>query len=67
MEDYLTIREVSLKWEISTRRLQILCKQKRIDGAVIIANMWFIPKDAVKPSDARVKSGKYIKEKKSSG
>lgn len=61
MEDYLTIREVSGIWGISTRRLQILCKQDRVKGAIIVGNMWFIPKDTEKPIDARIKSGKYRK------
>lgn len=61
MENYLTIREMAEKWGISTRRLQILCKENRVEGAVIVGNMWFIPKDTAKPSDARIKSGKYRK------
>lgn len=61
LEDFLTIREMSEIWGISTRRLQILCKQDRVNGAIIVGNMWFIPKDTEKPIDARVKSGKYKK------
>ena len=61
MEDYMTIREVSEIWGISTRRLQILCKESRVKGAKIVGNMWFIPKNTEKPVDARIKSGKYIK------
>jgi hypothetical protein len=29
--------------------------------------MWIIPEEAKKPSDARIKSGKYIKSKKEEG
>lgn len=61
--EYLSVREVSEKWNISRRRIQILCSEGRIDGAARIGNMWMIPKDAEKPSDVRIKSGKYIKEK----
>ena len=32
-----------------------------IDGAMKFGNTWAIPKDAVKPADKRIKSGKYIK------
>ena len=32
---YLSIKEVSEKWGISTRRIQILCKEDRICGAPI--------------------------------
>ena len=31
--------------------------------AVRIGNMWAIPVDAKKPKDARIRSGKYIKNK----
>lgn len=61
--EFLSIRETSEKWEISVRRIQVLCSEGRIDGAVKIGYSWAIPKDAQKPSDARVKSGKYIKNR----
>ncbi len=32
-----------------------------IEGAIKFGNTWAIPKDAVKPVDKRIKSGKYIK------
>lgn len=54
--DYLPIQDFSTKWNISKRRIQILCRDGRIYGAKMIGNMWVIPKDAKRPSDARVKS-----------
>ena len=60
--EYLSVREASEKWDISTRRVQILCLNGRIKGATRIGNMWVIPKSAEKPKDARIKSGKYIKK-----
>ena len=47
-----------------SRRIQILCSEDRIPGAVKIGNRWAIPDDEPKPADARVKSGKYIKRKR---
>lgn len=61
--EYCSIKEMSAKWGISTRRIQVLCSQNRIDGAIRIGNFWAIPADSIKPSDARVKSGRYIKAK----
>ena len=58
---YLSIRQTSEKWGISPRRIQVLCATNRILGAVRIGYSWAIPSDAVKPTDARIKSGKYIK------
>lgn len=59
---YISISEAAAKWKISNRRIQVLCVQNRIPGACRIGNMWVIPKDAQKPTDARVKSGKYRKK-----
>lgn len=61
--DYLSIREIAEKWGVSSRWVQVLCADGRIDGATRIGNMWVIPKDAIKPKDERIKSGRYIKEK----
>lgn len=59
--EYLSIRQTSELWGISVRRIQVLCADNRIPGAVRIGYSWAIPRDAEKPTDARVKSGKYVK------
>ena len=59
--EYLSIKQTSEKWGISTRRIQILCGEERIPGAVKIGSFWAIPADAERPKDERIKSGKYIK------
>ena len=61
--NYLSIKETAEKWGISARRIQVLCSQGRIEGAERIGNQWAIPKDALKPEDKRIVSGKYIKQK----
>lgn len=61
---YLSVRQTSERWGISTRRIQILCCEGRIPGAVRIGYAWAIPDDEPKPKDARIKSGKYIKQPK---
>ena len=60
---YLSIKQTSEKWDISVRRIQVLCVEGRIEGATKIGSFWAIPLEAVKPSDMRIKSGKYVKEK----
>ena len=60
---YLSIRQTSEKWGISIRRIEILCGENRIPGAMRIGYAWAIPENAEKPKDARIKSGKYIKKK----
>ena len=59
--EYLSIKQTSEKWGISTRRIQILCNEGRIKGAVRIGSYWAIPSDVEKPKDERIKTGKYIK------
>lgn len=58
--DFMTIKDAAEKWDLSKRRIQILCAEGRIQGAERLGYCWAIPKDAEKPADARVKSGKYI-------
>ena len=60
---YLSAKQTAVKWGISPRRIQILCKEERIQGAFIVGNSWAIPETAEKPKDARVRNGKYIKKK----
>ena len=61
--EYISVKEAAEKWGLSTRRIQILCTGGRINGADRIGNMWVIPKDAEKPKDARIRSGRYVKNK----
>lgn len=57
MFEYMTAQEAAEKWEVSLRWVQRLCKEIRIEGAMNINRVWLIPKNAKKPSDARVKNG----------
>ncbi len=56
--------EAAKRWNISRRRVEVLCSEGRIEGVQRIGGMWLIPEDAQKPADARIKTGKYIKSKK---
>ena len=49
---YLSIAQTAERWGISTRRIQILCGEGRVPGAIRIE----------KPADARIKNGRYIKK-----
>lgn len=46
------------KWGIKERRINTLCLEGRIEGAVKFGNTWAIPEDAEKPKDEGIKSGK---------
>ena len=60
---YLSVAQTAERWGISPRRIQILCNEERVSGAVRIGRSWAIPDDEPKPADARIKSGKYNKQK----
>ena len=65
--DYLTIKQAAEKWNISERRIQILCREGRIEGVVKFGRAWAIPIDAEKPVDARITTGEYVNWRKKSG
>ena len=54
--DYMTAKEAAEKWAITPRRVQVLCAQGKILGAVRFGVTWSIPKDAQKPKDGRRKA-----------
>lgn len=60
MENYITVAEAAQKWGLSQRRIYTLCTEGRIPGAMHFVRSWAIPEHAEKPSDARIKHGKYI-------
>ena len=56
--EYLTTVEMSEKWNISPRRIGMLCAEGRIEGAVKKGKTWLIPEKTEKPSDARYKKNR---------
>lgn len=62
--EYLSIKQTSEKWGISTRSIQILCGSDRVPGVIKIGSFWAIQVDAEKLKDERIKTGRYIKEKR---
>ena len=59
--DYMTIKEAAERWGLSTRRVQTICNEGMVPGVMKFGREWAIPKEAEKPIDKRVKSGKYKK------
>ena len=51
--ELLTTSEMAKKWDISRRRVTILCAERRIEGAILKGNTWLIPENAEKPDDPR--------------
>ena len=46
MIDFLTVKEVGEKWNVSGRMVTIYCKDGRIEGAIKKGNLWLVPIDA---------------------
>ena len=53
MLSFISAKEAAEKWNISQRRVAILCSEARISGAMMVGNMWIIPANAEKPIDKR--------------
>ena len=62
--EYMTIKEATVKWGLSERRVQEICEQEKVPGITKFGRAWAIPVDAKKPIDLRIKTGKYIKHNK---
>ncbi|NCA92792.1 DNA adenine methylase [bacterium] len=61
MLSFISAKEAAKKWNLSQRRVSILCGENRIDGAMMVGNMWIIPSNAQKPIDKRTL--RYEKQK----
>ena len=53
--EYMTANQAAHKWNISQRRVQILCAEGRIPGVFKLGEAWAIPSNAEKPIDKRKK------------
>lgn len=60
---YMTASQAAEKWNISQRRVQILCAEGRIKGVFKLGENWAIPKDSPKPLDGRRKKEQKIDAK----
>ena len=56
--EYMTASQASKKWNISQRRVQVLCAEGRIPGVFKLGETWAIPTDVEKPIDKRKKGVK---------
>jgi hypothetical protein len=50
MNGYVTPDEMALRWNVTPRQVQILCKAGKIDGAEKFGSTWAIPEDTPKPT-----------------
>ena len=57
--EYISVAEAAKKWDLTKRRVQVLCNENRIQDVKKIGNVWAIPVDAKRPDDKRVTTGEY--------
>ena len=58
--DYMALKEAAEKWGVTPLRVNYYCAAGRIPGAVKMAGVWLIPKNAEKPIDGRTKQGRGL-------
>ena len=51
----MTTKQAAEKWGISDRRVRTLCVNGQIDGAWREGKLWFVPDNAQKPADGRIR------------
>ena len=60
-ERYMTAAQAAEKWNISQRRVQILCAEGRVSGVFKLGEVWAIPQNTEKPTDGRSRKKHYEK------
>ena len=64
MNKFMTIKEASIKWNISERSVRNYCALGRVQGAIFDGKSWQIPFDAKKPTRLNGKENKkYLLER----
>lgn len=64
MSEYLSVAEVADRWQLTARRVQILCNQQRVKGAIKRSGVWLIPFDVKKPERMSTKQPKIAAKKR---
>jgi excisionase family DNA binding protein len=57
---FMSVKQAAERWNLSDRRVRVLCSEGRIPGAYQEGRGWNIPIDAVKPADGRFKSSESL-------
>ncbi len=60
--EYMKVSKAAEKWDISTRRVRVLCAEGKIDGVIRKGNLYMIPANVVKPKDGRMNRSAFLEE-----
>ena len=59
MPKYMLVKDAAALWGLTERSITGMCRAEKIPGAYKQGRTWFIPFDAEKPTDLRVRTGVY--------
>ena len=64
MTKFISVKETSIKWNLSERSVRNYCALGRVKNAVLVGKTWMIPEDAKKPIRSNEKQNKnYLLER----
>ena len=64
MNEFISVKEASIKWNISERSVRNYCAIGRVEGAILVGKTWMIPEGAKKPKRSNEKENKnYLLER----
>ena len=52
-------KDAAEKWELTERHITGMCREGKIPGAVKRDGHWYVPEDAARPADGRIRTGAY--------
>jgi excisionase family DNA binding protein len=58
--DYMTVKQAAQAWNISDRRIRLLCAEGKLEGIIRKGRSYLIPTNTLKPIDRRNLRGKNI-------
>ncbi|MBQ8160398.1 MAG: AAA family ATPase, partial [Clostridia bacterium] len=59
MADMILTKDAALRWGVTERRITGLCRDGKIPGAVKQGRHWYVPANAERPPDGRIRTGAY--------
>ena len=61
MPEGILVKEAAERWGLTERSVTGMCRNGKIPGAFKEGGTWYIPVDAERPTDGRVRTGAYKK------
>jgi len=61
MPDGILVKEAAARWNLTEQSITGMCRNGKIPGAFKEGGTWYIPSDAERPTDGRVRTGAYKK------